>query len=298
MSNTESPAEPHATPEEAMPASGTAFMTGISAERGNEVSEFPVLSSTFPSLVRTYQSLMTTLENLPGSVESLVSSHSDSCYLAYKTHMYGVQTEYASLLSLAQAQETRTKQDDTIQSLEAELEWFMAEALRLDLLLTQSLVKDEAKLKSEISITTDDVKFLERQVRRKPQLGLPQTISDVPLQTAMAIVTTLQPPVLQTAPTPTESPQVREKRRELERLKRELLALQSAQAKRTRKLNELEKLFLASVEETRKHIAHCRHLNKVSDIGNSATEKLIGNPQVLALLYERIFPWKDSHKHD
>jgi len=77
-------------------------------------------------------------DHLDKGVDALLLEHANDFYLAFRAHQYIVQKEIYDLRNMAEAQERKTANDSRIRNLEAELEWFMSEALRLDQLAKAS----------------------------------------------------------------------------------------------------------------------------------------------------------------
>mmetsp|Transcript_32222 Transcript_32222/g.74348 ORF Transcript_32222/g.74348 Transcript_32222/m.74348 type:complete len:347 (+) Transcript_32222:55-1095(+) len=111
-----------------------------------------------------HQDLQALVDVLDERVESRLSANEKAYFVAYKSFMFTVQKEYKELKQKADEEETKTRRDAKIQSLEKELDWFMNEALRLDELV-KKYKKELDKWKGKAEALEDDRQFLENQIK-------------------------------------------------------------------------------------------------------------------------------------
>merc|ERR1719434_340356 len=90
--------------------------------------------------------------------------HEKDFFLAYKTHMYGVQRDIKTLRMKADQEEAKTREDTKIRALEEELDWFMVEALRLDE-LCKGYKREVDKWRAKAEALDEDRRFLEDQIK-------------------------------------------------------------------------------------------------------------------------------------
>lgn len=112
-----------------------------------------------------HQDLQALVDVLDERVESKLSANEKAYFVAYKSFMFTVQKEYKELKQKADEEETKTRRDAKIQSLEKELDWFMNEALRLDELV-KKYKKELDKWKGKAEALEDDRQFLENQIKQ------------------------------------------------------------------------------------------------------------------------------------
>lgn len=117
-----------------------------------------------PRIMETHDELKKLAENMDKKVHDMLREHEQDFFLAYKTHMYGLQKEFKALKAKADEEDTKTRRDLKIQSLERELDWFMAEAVRLDE-LCRGYKKEVDKWKAKAEAIEEDRRYLEDQIK-------------------------------------------------------------------------------------------------------------------------------------
>lgn len=116
-----------------------------------------------PKILELHGKLQALADDLDEKVEGKLNANENAFFLAYKSHMYTVQKEFNELRQKADEEETKTRRDAKISSLEKELDWFMNEALRLDE-LCKKYKKDLDKWKGRAESLEDDRQFLQNQI--------------------------------------------------------------------------------------------------------------------------------------
>merc|ERR1719387_2699822 len=112
-----------------------------------------------------HKDLQALADDLDEKVEDKLNQNEHAFFVAYKNHMYTVQKEFNELRQKADEEETKTRRDAKISSLEKELDWFMNEALRLDE-LCKKYKKELDKWKGKAEALEDDRQFLENQIKQ------------------------------------------------------------------------------------------------------------------------------------
>lgn len=114
-------------------------------------------------ILKLHGELQALADELDEKVEGKLNANENAFFLAYKSHMYTVQKEFNELRQKADEEETKTRRDAKISSLEKELDWFMNEALRLDE-LCKKYKKELDKWKGKAEALEDDRQFLQNQI--------------------------------------------------------------------------------------------------------------------------------------
>jgi hypothetical protein len=114
-------------------------------------------------ILKLHSELQALADDLDEKVEGKLNNNEWAFFLAYKSHMYTVQKEFNELRQKADEEETKTRRDAKISSLEKELDWFMNEALRLDE-LCKKYKKQLDKWKGKADALEDDRQFLQNQI--------------------------------------------------------------------------------------------------------------------------------------
>jgi hypothetical protein len=150
------------------------FVTGIGVttetkptrHRDKSHHKFRALEATSagPRITDHHKELTDLALTLDQRMEKLLAEHEKDFFLAYKTHMYGVQKEIKTLRAKADHEDAKTREDTKIRALEGELDWFMTEALRLDE-LCKGYKKEVDKWKSKADALDEDRRFLEDQIK-------------------------------------------------------------------------------------------------------------------------------------
>jgi len=115
------------------------------------------------AILKLHSELQALADDLDEKVEGKLNNNENAFFLAYKSHMYTVQKEFNELRQKADEEETKTRRDAKISSLEKELDWFMNEALRLDE-LCKKYKKELDKWKGKAEALEDDRQFLQNQI--------------------------------------------------------------------------------------------------------------------------------------
>merc|ERR1719478_1571153 len=121
-------------------------------------------TSAGPRITEHHQELTNLALTLDQRMEKLLMEHEKDFFLAYKTHMYGVQRDIKTLRMKADSEDAKTREDTKIRALEGELDWFMTEALRLDE-LCKGYKKEVDKWKAKADALDEDRRFLEDQIK-------------------------------------------------------------------------------------------------------------------------------------
>lgn len=101
---------------------------------------------------------------LDSKLDGVLARHEKDFLSAYRAHMYKVQRELQILKDRANVADSNLKRDNKINSLEAQLEWFREEAIRLgEASTTQQKEIDKWRTKAET--LEEDRKFFEQQVK-------------------------------------------------------------------------------------------------------------------------------------
>merc|ERR1719181_65185 len=145
---------------------GVTSETKPSRHRDKSHHKFRALEATSagPRITEHHQELTNLAMTLDQRMEKLLMEHEKDFFLAYKTHMYGVQRDIKALRMKADAEDAKTREDSKIRALEGELDWFMTEALRLDE-LCKGYRKEVDKWKAKASALDEDRCFLEDQIK-------------------------------------------------------------------------------------------------------------------------------------
>jgi len=148
------------------------FVTSIGAEaktsrhREKHSHKFRALEATSagPRIKEHHDELTNFAQTMEQRMGKLLAEHEKDFFLAYKTHMYGVQKDIKTLRMKADAEDAKTREDTKIRALEGELDWFMTEALRLDE-LCKGYKKEVDKWKAKADALDEDRRFLEDQIK-------------------------------------------------------------------------------------------------------------------------------------
>eukprot|EP00920_Eleutheroschizon_duboscqi_P014117 GHVT01032956.1.p1 GENE.GHVT01032956.1~~GHVT01032956.1.p1 ORF type:complete len:409 (-),score=34.84 GHVT01032956.1:195-1421(-) len=151
-----------------LPQDGFHFLTTVNAREEGEQNERRLLvfedTKSGGRIQELYGKLTELVGTLDKQVEVLLQDHEDDFFLAYKSHMHSVQNDFKALKKRADEEESKSRRDKKIQSLENELEWFTSEALRLDN-VCKNYKKDVDKYRAQAQALEDDRKFLEEQIK-------------------------------------------------------------------------------------------------------------------------------------
>lgn len=150
--------------------SESTFLTSLNADRKNALNraskreELLAPMDAGQEILKIHSDLQALADDLDERVESKLNANEAAFFLAYKAFMYKIQKEFKDLKQKADEEETKTRRDLKIQSLEKRLDWFMNEALRLDE-LCKKYKKELDKWKGKAEALEDDRQFLENQIK-------------------------------------------------------------------------------------------------------------------------------------
>lgn len=148
----------------------SSFLTSLSADqkkarqKKHRREELLDKMESGQQILKLHNDLQALADDLDEKVESKLNANENAFFLAYEHHMHTVQKEFKELRRRADEEETKTRRDAKIRSLEKELDWFMTEALRLDD-LCKKYKKDLDKWKGRAEALEDDRQFLENQIK-------------------------------------------------------------------------------------------------------------------------------------
>lgn len=154
---------------QASPAESS-FLTSLNAERqkalGKQQRRQELLENmkSGDDILEKHKALQQLANELDNKVEDKLHMNEKAFFVAYESHWYMVQKEFNELRQKADEEETKTRRDAKIQSLEKELDWFMTEALRLDE-LCKKYKKELDTWKGKAEGLEDDRQFLENQIK-------------------------------------------------------------------------------------------------------------------------------------
>jgi len=146
------------------------FLTSLNADRKKAIGrqqrrqELLERMDSGQKILELHSDLQALADDLDERVEGKLNANENAFFLAYKSFMYTVQKDFKELKQKADEEETKTRRDAKIQSLEKELDWFMNEALRLDE-LCKKYKKELDKWKGKAEALEDDRQFLENQIK-------------------------------------------------------------------------------------------------------------------------------------
>jgi len=148
----------------------SAFLTSLSADqkkarqKKQRREELLDKMESGDQILELHNKLQDLAADLEDRVENKLCNNETAFFLAYEHHMHNVQKEFKELRQRADEEETKTRRDAKIRSLERELDWFMNEALRLDE-LCKKYKKELDKWKGRADALEDDRQFLENQIQ-------------------------------------------------------------------------------------------------------------------------------------
>jgi len=286
-----------------------------------------------PDILSTHNKLQELADQLDEKVKEKLAQHEKDFFLAYKQHMYTVQKDFKQLKHKADEEETKTRRDAKIHSLEKECHWFSNEALRLDE-LCKKYKRELDGWKGKAEALDEDRHFLEAQIKTSKKHNVVLRSSVEKAQAAAYKALVHGPPVQEEAAevgaleaeqaTLSEDLEKRyqqtiaQLRRRLKDEKAQIAQLRAARSNPWAETSELEHHFLEVVQEVkedmvqrasdqRKHgLANPRRqapIPAVKDIqfsDFSATDKraviakLLSREQVLLFLYGNLFPYRET----
>jgi len=111
-----------------------------------------------------YEALKTNVSTLDSYIDTVLQRHEQDFLNAFKCQMYNLYNQLKELKKKTDENELKLRRDEQINKLQASLEWFREEAVKLGE-STQYYKKEADKWKAKAESMEDDRKFLETQLK-------------------------------------------------------------------------------------------------------------------------------------
>jgi len=111
-----------------------------------------------------YEALKTNVSTLDSYIDTVLQRHEQDFLNAFKCQMYNLYNQLKELKKKTDENELKLRRDEQINRLQASLEWFREEAVKLGE-STQYYKKEADKWKAKAESMEDDRKFLETQLK-------------------------------------------------------------------------------------------------------------------------------------
>jgi hypothetical protein len=301
------------------------------SKKKSRVELLESLGAPGQDILSHYQHLQKLADDLDDKVKKTLNEHEKDFFVAYRTHMYAVQKDFKQLKQKADEEETKTRRDAKVHSLEKELQWFMNEALRLDELCKK--YKQELDVwKGKAEALDEDRHFLEDQIKTsKRHNGLLRGAVEKAQQAAYKalvhgpVVEEEELQVQQVVPQEQLAQELEQRylqtiaqlKRRLKEERGQIAQLRQARSNPWAETSQLEEFFKASIHEVKEEMVSRMQKHRQNTLANprgrgtasakhisyadfTATDKrqviqkLLSNEEVLVFLYGKLFPHKEA----